>query len=206
MPQNASLMDRLAAVLASKSNDTAMGRGSSIGKAQCGGLSAIGGQVRQMGSATANSIWNPDKLAQIKDEELTQGERIKADNKKLAESRIQARKEHFHIDEEALKAAMVKGNTVQANSAHATNASNYSSKVAPNQFSIFDVGPMAKGAAGDKLDKFPELTAGERIKAAAAERKAKKEAARKDWQKISGTTSTRAKLSDLFKNYTDTRG
>src|SRR5580658_9827187 len=32
VPQNASLMDRLAAVLASKSGDTAMGRGASIGK------------------------------------------------------------------------------------------------------------------------------------------------------------------------------
>jgi hypothetical protein len=161
----------------------------SIGKANCGALTDIGGPVRQMKTHVSNSIWNPERLAQIKDEELTRGEQIKSDNEKLAAQKQQLRREVFTIDPEAIKAAMRSSSSAINTSAHATETSNYKAHVAAHQPRLFDV--------TNRLETMPELTPGEQIRVAAAERRQKKDTS---WQTVQGTTNTKQKLSAFFES------
>lgn len=175
-------------------DQVAMPRACSIGKAQCGKLTDMGGPVRQMRTATSNSIWNPDVLKQIKEGEikLTEEDRIKSDNAKLAAKRDEERRNQFRIDPEAVKAAMRRADSVTNVPAHergSESAPTYSHRVASHQISIFD--------SADKLDKMPDLTAGEQIKKAAAERRNKKD---DSWKRPSTAMNAKQKLSTFFEN------
>jgi hypothetical protein len=177
---------------ATKMSDVAhnvLAKGNSIGSAQAGGLSDIGGTVRQMRTATSNSIWDTGVLDRILagKVELDKGEQIKADNKKVAEARETARQQQlFNIDPEAIKAAMGSSKSVSATSAHANDSSNYGSKVAGNQLSIFDA---------NKFANVPELTEGEKIKKAAAARRDKTD---RSWEAPTAAVSSKQKLSAFF--------
>lgn len=164
----------------------------SIGKANLGAVSDIGGGVKYLGSSTQNSIWNPTRISQIKAEELTQGDRIKADNAKLAEQRQQARRQQFVIDPEALKAAMQSSSSVNSVPAHergSEQAMSYKNRIAPHQMSIFD--------KPDKLDNMQSPTNEVVIRQTAQARRNKSD---RSWEQVSGTTNTKHKLSALFQN------
>lgn len=161
----------------------------SIQSARAGNLSDIGGPVRQMKSATANSIWDNNVLDRIKSGEvkLDQGERIAADNKARAEQREESRRAQFTIDKEAVKAAMKGSNTVTNTSAHASDNSNYSTKVSKNQFSIFD--------KADKFENMSDPTSGEAIKQAAKQRREKSD---RSWETQKPNMTAKEKLSSFF--------
>ncbi len=186
----------------SKLTDTlysALSKLSTISSARAGRLTDIGGAVRQMKTSTANSIWNPDRLKQIKDSELTQGERIKADNKTLQEKRASERKQNFHVDLDAFVEAykdgvFEKGNSVRAQSAHAVQGN--SRKTASHEFGIME--------SLDKLEELPVLTPGEQISANAKLRKAAKRD--RSWEAPAAAQTSRNTLSQFLLNIKPANG
>ena len=161
----------------------------SIGKANLGAVSDIGGGVKYLGSSTQNSIWNPTRIADIKAEELTQGERIKAENKRLEETRQQHRREQFTIDPEALKAAMQSGSSINGSRATPEVAPSYKNRVAAHQMSIFD-----------KADKFDNIASPTNEVAIRAGAKARREKSDRSWEQPTAPVTAKSKLSALFQN------
>ena len=184
----------------SGNKQSALNKGCSVASAQAGGLSDIGGTVRQMKSATSNSIWDNDVIERIKkgEGEVTKGEQIKADNQKLAEERQALRKQNFNIDLNDLKAALGRGDLQSGHrisTAHTpveSENSNYSKKIGGNQQSLF---------GNRDYEAIPEKTVGETIKESAKARREKKD---RSWEKHSKAASTRQKLSSFFSNLEQT--
>ena len=181
----------------------ALNRSNSISSAAAGGLSDIGGPLRHMKSMTNNSIFDTqvfDRLAKSQ----TDGEALSANLAKEAEARKQLKQSdrNFHIDTdvflEALKSGILgKGNTVQNTGAHASDASNYSTKLSSHNMSIFDyVNPdLSPKATQNDFANLPVQTAGETIKQAASERRNKKDGS---WQTLTPAASSRQKLDNFF--------
>ena len=169
-----------------------LGRGSTIGSARAGGLSDVGGPVRQMHTATNNSIWDPKIQETIRKTETT-GESLHRKNAEAdaAVKQIRQSDRNFHINKDEIikgvrEHGMPSAHSVSANSAHATDSSNYGTKVPSHQISIFDQ---------QAFERLPAKTAGEAIHDAAKARQTKKD---RSWAQPTVAASTKQQLSALF--------
>jgi hypothetical protein len=186
---------RAAELYASKyAGNSAVSPSHSIGRAQAGGLSDVGGTVRQMKSATTNSIWDTSVLDKLAEQE-TEGEKISA-NKKLEEAHRQERKiaeRNEEIDLDTLKELIANGELARGSRISSVSASDdesYHSHIPSGSISMFDDGDF---------DRIPEKSSGESIKEA-AEARAMKKKADTSWKKGHEASSSRAALDRFFSN------